>query len=807
MSKKILKYISIVLGFFVLLIIYLSTAGIETEKFNNQIQDLIKQKNDKLETSLKKIKLTLDPLNFKINAKTIDARITFIGKPIELEYIKTQISLNSLIKSQLVTSQVEISTKPILLKNFVAFIRSINNRPELFFLERFIKKGYLIADLKFSFDELGKLKEDYKINGSIKEGEISFFKKNKVEKINFIFNIAENNFNLRDISFDTKNINFLSEKLNIKKDKKNYLLKGIVRNKNSHLNDELLQIIKLKYPQFDLINTNFETNNDFSFNIDNKFKIKNLEINSNILIDNSQFKKNNLISKNFIKISDLIDLKDHKIKASYANKKLSLKGKGQVKFQNKYELIEYEVINKGSDLNLVSNIELSELDIKNQNFIREYLPKTKDILNLKNHKIKLNYKDNTLSLKGLGKIKFDKEFNKVGYFFSTKNKKYNFETDLEINDTPIKIDFINYEKDKNLNSKLKINGNYNKKFGLDFKKISLLSKNNNLIVNDLIIDKNNKLAKVDKIDLDYFDNSNVKNKFVINRSKANNYELKGSSLNGDTIITNLLESKDDQQLDMFSESININLNFSEVYIDNDNIVKNLNGKLRIADNKVDQANIFALFDNNKKFTFTINTKNGEKITTLFSSKAKPLVKRYKFIKGFEDSNEGYLDFYSSKKNNISNSKLVIDNFKVKEIPVLAKLLSLASLQGIADLLTGEGIRFTDFEMNFTNKDKFMTIEELYAIGPAISILIEGYIEENNLISLRGTLVPATTINRSIASIPLIGDLLVGKKVGEGVFGVSFKVKGPPKKLKTTVNPIKTLTPRFITRTLEKIKKN
>ena len=807
MIKKILKYISIVLGVFVLLIIYLSTAGIETEKFNNQIQDLVKQKNDKFDTSLKKIKLTLDPLNFKINAKTIDAKITFIGKPIELEYIKTQISLNSLIKSQLVTSQVEISTKPILLKNFVGFIRSINNRPELFFLERFIKKGYLIADLKFSFDELGKLKEDYKINGLVKEGEISFFKKNKLEKINFIFNITENNFNFRDVSFDAKNINFLSEKLNIKKDKKNYLLEGIIRNKNSPLNDELLQIIKLKYPQFDLINTNFETNNDFSFNIDNKFKIKNLEVNSSILIDRSRFKKNNLISKNFIEINDIIDLKDHKIKASYVNKRLSLEGKGQVKFQNKFEIIEYELINKGSDLDLVSNIELSELDIKNQNLIREYLPKTKDILNLKNHKIKLNYKDNILSLKGSGKIKLDKEFNKVGYFFSTKNKRYNFETDLKIKDTPIKIDFINYEKDKNLNSQLKINGNYNKKFGFDFKKISLLSKNNNLIVNDLTLDKNNKLMKVDKIDLNYFDNSNVKNKFVLNRIKNNNYELKGSTLNADTIITNLLDGKDDQQLDIFKENINIKLNFSEVYIDNDNIVKNLNGKLRIVDNKVDQANIFAVFDDNKNFTFTINTKEGEKITTLFSSKARPLVKRYKFIKGFEDGNEGYLDFYSSKKNSISNSKLIIDNFKIKEIPVLAKLLSLASLQGIADLLTGEGIRFTDFEMNFTNKDKLMTIKELYAIGPAISILIEGYIEENNLISLKGTLVPATTINRSIASIPLIGDLLIGKKVGEGVFGVSFKVKGPPKKLETTVNPIKTLTPRFITRTLEKIKKN
>ena len=107
-----------------------------------------------------------------------------------------------------------------------------------------------------------------------------------------------------------------------------------------------------------------------------------------------------------------------------------------------------------------------------------------------------------------------------------------------------------------------------------------------------------------------------------------------------------------------------------------NVVKNLNGKLQIIDNKVDQADISALFDNNKDLTFSINTKDDEKITTLFSSKAKPLVKRYKFIKGFEDSNEGYLDFYSSKKDGISNSKLIIDNFKVKEIPALAKILLL-----------------------------------------------------------------------------------------------------------------------------------
>ena len=85
--------------------------------------------------------------------------------------------------------------------------------------------------------------------------------------------------------------------------------------------------------------------------------------------------------------------------------------------------------------------------------------------------------------------------------------------------------------------------------------------------------------------------------------------------------------------------------------------------------------------------------------------------------------------------------------------------------------------------------------------------MEGYVEKNKLISLKGTLVPATTINNFISSLPVLGEILVGKETGEGVFGVSFKIKGPPKNLKTSVNPVKTLTPRFITRTLEKIKKN
>ena len=108
-------------------------------------------------------------------------------------------------------------------------------------------------------------------------------------------------------------------------------------------------------------------------------------------------------------------------------------------------------------------------------------------------------------------------------------------------------------------------------------------------------------------------------------------------------------------------------------------------------------------------------------------------------------------------------------------------------------------------MNFNSQENLMKIEEIYAIGPAISILMNGYVEKDELISLRGTLF-LPTINKTVSKIPLLGKILVGKKQ-EREYLDNFKIKGPPKNPKTTVNPIKTLTPRFITRTLDKKKLN
>ena len=458
------------------------------------------------------------------------------------------------------------------------------------------------------------------------------------------------------------------------------------------------------------------------------------------------------------------------------------------------------------NLKVDSKLNLDELILKNDLYkIKNYIKNYNNFINLKENKLHIKYSKQKILIDGSSDFYIDDNFKNLIKFQIEKSKnKTNFETFLNLENLHLIAEDISYNKIKNDNAILQIKGFKNKK-KLFFRNINYKENNNKIEINNLEIN-NNKILNIDEVRFDYFTKNNFKNQITLIK-KNNNYELTGKSFDSIKLIENISNSETDKNFFEIFKNLNskIKIVISEVKLDDKSTVNNLNGNLEIKNSKIFDLNLNSNFSDNEKLFVSAKTqKDNSIVTTFYSDRAKPFVKKYKFIKGFEGGN---LDFSSTKINNVSKSKLIIDNFKVQEVPVLAKILTLASLQGIADLLTGEGVRFTDFEMIYSNKDNVMTIDEIYAIGPAISIMMEGYVESNKLVSLRGTLVPATTINRTISSIPLLGDLLVGKKVGEGVFGVSFKIKGPPKNLKTKVNPIKTLTPRFITRTIEKIKKN
>ncbi len=805
MRKFLLKFFIAITILIFLTIIYLSTIGVETESFNEQVKNKVNESNKNLQINLKKIKIKLDPLRLKFNAKTIGATVYYYNKPLELEYIGTEVSLVSIIKTKFVSSNLEIISKSMPLGDLIKFARTAYKGPELFILEKILKKGHIIFDLKINYDENGKIKDDFEINGIIKNGKIQLLNNYIYEKINFTFNLKKQESKFQEIKFSTNKIDFFSEKVKVKQKEDIFYIDGIVKNKNAALTKNFLKIVNLNFKNINFDNTTFSSTNSFSFEVNKSFKLKNMFLKSNIDLDQFKFNRESYISDFFSKINEEIVLKKHKLKLEYSKNLLSIIGEGEIKLEENFNKIDYIFKNNNQGFNIQSNLTLDTISLRKQHFIDAFFPSANENINLKNQKLNIKYNNKKLTLAGEGKIKVDDEFESIKYLISTKNKKINFDLDLNLNKTDFEVNFFNYKKNNKIDTQLKIDGYYEQDKNLSLNNLTILEDKNKIALSNLILNKNNLIINFDYIEFDYLDTEKKLNKYSIKRIKKNDYDIIGFSLNANTLIANLLKSNDKKRNNIFQNNIILNINLDKVSLDEINYISDLKGKVFFIDNNVVDANLSAFFDDKKNISFSINSdEENNKVTTLYSSKAKPLVDRYKFIKGFDD---GYLDFYSSKKGNISKSKLNIYDFKLKELPILTKILTLASLQGIADILSGEGIRFDEFEMNFKNQGDVMTIEEIYAIGPAISVLISGYVEDDKLISLRGTLVPATTINKTISTIPVLGKILVGNKTGDGVFGVSFKIKGPPKKLETSVNPIKTLAPRFITRTLEKIKKN
>ena len=697
--------------------------------------------------------------------KEIIKNVSKINKKINLSLNEVNYLLNPLNFS------INISTKnpKILLEDKSLDLKDITSNISL---KSFISNQFSIDDLKISTKEI-KIKDLISLTRAV-EGSPQLFVLDNITKeglistdINLKFDLdgeIKNNYQITGTVkkakfniFNKVEIDDLNLSFNISNNQ--LTLKKIETNLNSiKLKSPLIKIEKKK----DIFFVDGEVaNKEQNFDI-NKLKPIFGDLPNNIEIEKIDFNSVNIFSFN-------------------VNKKLKL-----------------------NNLKLETNLNLENFQIvKNPLNLKTFLPNYTEQIKFKDHKIKIKLTKGILDIKGDGEIYIGDVSEQLSYSVIKDAGEITFDTNLNIKNNPLTINFLDYKKKKGNSSEILLKGIYKKNKELIFKDISITEKNNQILIKDLLFSKNFKVKDLSYIKLNYRNKNDLLNNLELKKNKSN-FSINGKSFDATQLISNSMS--DDESTTIF-ENFNskFDIKIGTAYINKNDYTKNLAGYFTFKNNKLDKLNLASTFSNNKKMNLSIETNNQNETITKFSSDyPKPLIKRYDFIKGFE---EGYLNFNSIKKDGVSNSVLIIDNFKVKEVPVFAKLLSLASLQGIADLLTGEGIRFTDFEMRYSSQKGLTNIEEMYAIGPAISILMDGYIESKKLVSLRGTLVPATTINRSIASIPLLGKILIGEKTGEGVFGVSFKIKGPPKNLSTTVNPIKTLTPRFITRTLEKIKKN
>ena len=431
------------------------------------------------------------------------------------------------------------------------------------------------------------------------------------------------------------------------------------------------------------------------------------------------------------------------------------------------------------------------------------IPKVENI-NFKKTNINFKYNKenkNSILIEGQFSINKNDKFNKFKIINSFNKKNSKFNLDFDFIDT-LKFDFINYKKDNSKKANIKSEFNIHKN-KIDIKMINFKEGKSILNISGLRIDAKNRIENFKNVEVKTYVNGVENNNFKVSFGKK--IVIQGKTYDSTNLIKNI--NKNDKNSPFGKLNKLIEINFKSVLTKLSIPISNFNLLGEIKKGKLINISSKSEFPGNNYLDITLkkDKNSSKKRLEIFSDLPRVVLADYNF---FNSVKGGKLLFVSNFDEQINLSNLKIENFKVIDAPAFAKLLSLADFGGMIDLLNGEGLSFDIMEIK-TSKDKdVLKIDELYAIGSSISILIEGYVEnKSGLVSLKGTMVPAKNLNKLISKIPVLGKILVPKEIGEGAFGVSFKIKGLPGDMKTTVNPIKTLTPRFITRALEKRKKN
>ena len=457
-----------------------------------------------------------------------------------------------------------------------------------------------------------------------------------------------------------------------------------------------------------------------------------------------------------------------------------------INFDKTYKVKKFEYSGNG----IISKSSLGLKELKKNNFIKEKINQ----LDLINSKVQLNIDKTGSKLDLSGKYSFGEKnflpFN-LGYSYANKNSKIKVLADF---DKEVEIFQINYKKQKGNISNISIDMNKSKN-NLNINEVNYTERKNSISVKGLKF-KKGQFFSFDKIFVKTFKNNTKNNDFSVTFGAE--LKIKGNQFDATNLPKAFSKKTSSNILSGISKDLEIDL--SNISAPLSEKLKNFKLLGKIENGKFTKISSKGDFEGNNYLDITMKSdkKNKVKYLEIYSDSTKPLLTEFSFFKGLSG---GKLLYSSIIYGNISKSKLRIEDFKVVNAPGMVKLLSLADLGGLADLAEGDGISFDFLEINMEKNEELLKLNEIVATGPSISVLMDGY-QDSKLTSIRGTLVPAKTLNKIISKIPLIGEIVIPKEIGEGLFGISFKLKGPSGNVKTTINPVRTITPRFIQKIID-----
>lgn len=137
------------------------------------------------------------------------------------------------------------------------------------------------------------------------------------------------------------------------------------------------------------------------------------------------------------------------------------------------------------------------------------------------------------------------------------------------------------------------------------------------------------------------------------------------------------------------------------------------------------------------------------------------------------------------------------DFRLRNSPTIARILSLASFQGIADTFAGRGLQIDRLTVPFIRSGERVQLRQARLYGSEIGSRIDGEIRlDERTLALQGTVAPFYTLNRLLGQIPLVGGFFRGDRQ-DALLAATFGVTGPIGNPDVTVNPLSAVVPGVV----------
>ena len=193
MRKIILTSTFSAIVLFVGLIIFFSTIGIKTNKFNNLINQKVNEINSNIKLNLKDVNFKLNISKFEFEVITLDPTISINKKKIDLERINFDLNILRYLKNENSTYRISIVSKENNIDQLVNFINEYEFNLARHLILKQIKKGKVKITTDIIFDQKQSNKLKYFVRGYVNNAEVKLFNNLKAENIKFDFKIEQNN--------------------------------------------------------------------------------------------------------------------------------------------------------------------------------------------------------------------------------------------------------------------------------------------------------------------------------------------------------------------------------------------------------------------------------------------------------------------------------------------------------------------------------------------------------------------------------------------------------------------------------------